>query len=639
MSSKILTLLPSPALAIALGLATAVRVIYWLAVADQPWFQTPGMDPEFYRTWASAILAGHGAEYIPFPRAPLYSYLLAGILKLSGSAWLLPRLFNLIFDLVTVGAIWSIGKKIGGNRAGFIAALLFALCGMAIYQSGELLMTSLEMALAALYLLMFIRTLESGKISSAAASGLLLGLFALCRPNALVLMLLAPLVLVLFWRKELHRGLILAPVMATIGLLVIAPATYLNYVATAKLVPVATQGGVNFFIGNARGANGWASSLPGVGSDWVDADAERITELDAGKPLETYQESRQLWKMGLAEIKADPVAWTALMARKFLLLNNIREIGNNRPLALPIEAAPFLRLLFLISVGGLLPFAIVGFVQTRKNRAFAIGSLTFIMIYGGSLLLFFISSRYRMPLMPIVAVLAGVGVTYLFANLANLLRRSSLIALTVGLVIAVPPWGGTKFENPAQGYFVVGNALQKQGRYAEAMQYYARSASLEPGYPKLHLNMGVALMASGDTLVAAQEFQIELSLSPERGEALNNLAVIAESRGDLTLAKEYYRRASEMEYGGQEALENLIRVVLKQGDDLFQHGNLESATSIYQEASSTSLTDPRPLYRMALIAATKGEFQEARGLAREALIRDREYQPASKLLAELPLEE
>ena len=636
MSRRILPVRTNLYLPIAIGAAIIIRVIYWFSVAKEPWFQTPGMDPEFYRTWATAIIGGHGADYIPFPRAPLYPYLLAGIIKYFGSWWLVPRLFNLVCDLTSVWAIWTLAKRIAGVRAGFIAALLFGLCGMAIYQSGELLMTSLETALAALFLLSLITAIESRSIRGATLTGFIVAMFTLCRPSGLLLVLFMPLAMIYLSGKGSRSSLLPASCALLSALVCLTPVTYFNYMATGKIVPVATQGGVNFFIGNAQGATGWASSLPGVGADWTDADATRLAELDAGISLNPYEQSQQLFKMGIDQIKSAPSAWLGLMIRKTLIMHNIHEIGNNRPLNLPKEAAPFLHLLFLLSLGGLLPFAIVGLIQSRSNFIIIKVSIGFIIIFGGSLLFFFISGRYRMPLLPVCIVFAGIGIAYLSNKWSNVLRLSSLIAILTGFIIALPPWAGSNFDNAAQGYFVVGNALLKQGRPAEAATYYTRSIAHDPEYPKLHLNRGVALMAGGDTSQAIAEFKRELEIFPNRAEALNNLAVIAESRGELDFARQFYRRALTMPSGIDDARDNLLRLTLRSGDDHFQQGNLDSAEFIYREASIVSTTDPRPLYRLALIFAARGYNDEAHEKLIECLTLKPDYQLALNLLKELP---
>ncbi|MCF7810002.1 glycosyltransferase family 39 protein, partial [bacterium] len=169
-------------------LTIVLRVLYWLQARQSFWFAFPGMDPEFYNTWANAILSGRASNYIPFPRAPLYPYLLAGLKSVFGNGWLIPRLFNLAADMLTVFFVYKITNRIRGKITALIAALLFSICGISIYFSGELLMTSVATACAAGFVLMFANNIKKPTCLNSALSGVMLALLALFRPNALVIL-------------------------------------------------------------------------------------------------------------------------------------------------------------------------------------------------------------------------------------------------------------------------------------------------------------------------------------------------------------------------------------------------------------------------------------------------------------------
>ena len=132
---------PSIELTLLVLLTIVVRVVYWLQVRDEAWFLAPGMDPEFYLKWAADIANGGGSSYLPFPRAPLYPYLLAAIQTLFGKGWLPPRLLNLTADVISTVLVFHAGLRLGGLKAARYAALLFAVSGAAVYYSGEILMT------------------------------------------------------------------------------------------------------------------------------------------------------------------------------------------------------------------------------------------------------------------------------------------------------------------------------------------------------------------------------------------------------------------------------------------------------------------------------------------------------------------
>lgn len=668
MSIKSISNLKDYYLPIAVTIAVLLRVAYWISVGSEPWFQTPGMDPEFYLNWSSAIIGGNGGDYLPFPRAPLYPYILSGIRTIFGDWWVLPRLFNLLCDVLTTILVWSIAKRASSRDAGFFATLLIALSGISIYMSGELLMTSLETMLATAFLWFFIRTIETQRWLFATYAGIFAALFSLCRPNGLLLVFAAPVIIVIIGftkqtredEKNRNNGRLKTPsdyfgivisrlrgyfldnksintalAMLLSAIFCISPVAYFNYAATGKIIPVATQGGVNFFIGNARGATGWSSTLPGVGADWTENDAARLANNNAGKMLPVYEQSQQFWKMGLEEIRADFGAWLKLMTQKTLLLLNIREIGNNRPLSLPCESAPYLQWLLLISFGGIIPFAVIGVYASRYDRPLLISLGSFFILFGGSLLLFFISSRYRTPMFPAIAILAGIGINHIAEKWQSNLK-TILSIFAISALITIPPWTGSSFDEPTQGYFVIGNALLKQGKPVEARQFYDRTKIIEPDYPRLHLNIGAAFLREGDTSNAIQEFEKELTLFPDRGDALNNLAAIYERRGNTELAKKLYFSAMSKTAGASDAGENLLRLTLKEGDRDFQFGKLDSAESKYRMMADLFNQDYRPFYRMAIVRATQGDYISARNLLKKVIILHPEYQPALELLRELP---
>ena len=618
----------------AILVCASLRLIYWIQVSDEAWFLAPGTDPEFYRAWADAIIGGAVSEYLPFPRAPLYAYLLAAVRAACGDFWLWSRMLNLAADIFTTIAVFKIAEHIKNRSAGFAASLVYAAAGAGIYFSGEMLMTSLATALISGYILVTLRLQEGPNPAGAATSGILLGLASLFRPNALLLFPLA--IFAIFKGKKdsdrYFRSVKLTFYHAAAILLIIAPVIAVNWQSSGRLIPISIQGGVNFFIGNARNASGWSSSLPGVGAAWVDGDARRVASSNAGKQLSDPETSAELWRMGLDEIWADPGSWFMLMLKKTLLLFNIREIGNNRPLSLAVKAAPMMEYLFLLSAGMLMPFALLALWQQRKDRRYRL-LIAFILVYGISIIIFFVNSRYRMPLLPVFAVLAvcGAGILLDSFKTGKTLVRVLPVVLT-GILIAVPNWFGDTFEQPAQVEYVSGNAYLRLGKMAEALERYRAAEKHDPAFPELQLNIGVALLSLGDTVQAARAFEAENLQYPENSRALNNLGVIAEHYGELDEAAERLKLALAVDSSFEDARSNLFRIYLKKGDMVFKIGHLGAAFEEYVKASVLYPSAAQPWHRMALVSLSNNDRRAARDYAEEALQRDPKYEQARSLI-------
>ncbi len=625
-------------LSIVILIALGLRVIYLLQVKSQGWFIAPGMDPAFYAVWAEDILNGDASNYIPFPRAPLYAYLLAVIKGILGDSWLIPRMLNILADIISIATIYFITKRIAGNTPAVYTAMIFACAGVTIYYSGEILMTSIATSLMAALLFALITYNKKPSILYATLSGGILAFFSLLRPNVL---LLIPITLMLIMKanhNETKSKLMIVYGVSHLGtiLLILSPALIVNFQATYKLIPVSTQGGVNFYIGNAEDADGWSSTLPGVGADWSDHDVRTIAELDAGRNLTITETGSQLWKMGFREILESPLGWTELMLKKILLVINRREIGNNRPLSLASEASPVMKILFTLSIGLLLPFILLASLMNRTKPEIRI-IILLSSVYAISIVVFFVNSRYRMPLLPVAAILGGIGLDY-FVSIVKEKRRPQkmqILVFTTGIILALPFWVGSKFENSAQSEYIAGNGLLRIGDYEEALNRYKTALKAEPNYRNLNLNMGVAYLSLGDTASAEEVFIRELERHPSNLRALNNLGAIAEQRHNIERAEQLYNQALSISPHYTDARLNLGRVLLKLGDKRVLDGEIEQARQNYIQADNFIGSDPRPHYRLALISVAESDLTSARSHLQESLDRDAAYKPALELIKNL----
>lgn len=632
-------------------LTASVRILYWVHVHDEAWFIAPGMDPEFYGRWANAIIAGSGSDYIPFPRAPLYPYLLALFRTIFGEGWLTAVCLNLLADLITVILVYRLTVKIGGVTFATVAAVLYALCGAAIYYSGETLMTSTAVMLSVAFVYSTSSVWKKPTARNIAMSAVWLALLSLCRPNALLLLPFTGLIFAwLFFRQNDKTAAVRSLVIHWLtAIVIISPVTIANYKASGEFIPISTQGGVNFYIGNAQNATGWASILPDVGGNWTDEDVMRVVGEDMrgnstasdSQTLTAHRADRHLWKMGWREIASHPLGWSKLMVKKLMLLLDAREIGNNRPLLLASDSSPHVRLLMSLSLGIMLPFALVGVVSHFRLPEVK-AALLFIALFGGSLLLFFVNSRYRMPLLPMVAFLAGLGIKHLIETF-NLYRKQPAFTLhsaklplifVAGCLLSIPGWVENDWSNRAQAAFVHGNSLMRLNHPHEAVDKYRIAEKLDPLYPELYLNLGVVLLETGDTLEAEEAFQMELENNSNNGKAWNNLGVIAESKRDYERAGECYQASIKVS-ANPDAQFNLTRVYMKLGDYAYERGNMEAAEDYYRRALSGLGDEARLYHRIAMVRATVNDMEGAAENAQTALEFDPDYDPARRLLGSI----
>jgi 4-amino-4-deoxy-L-arabinose transferase-like glycosyltransferase len=212
--------------------AVALRLLYVLVLARHV---PMAGDSQFFNAEANLIAEGKG--YIePFVYAafgtrvptavhpPLYPTVLAGLSFVGLKGVLAHRALGAFVGAVTIVLVALIGRRIGGERVGLVAALVAAVYPLLIAVDGAPMSESLYGMLIAACLLLALVLLERRSVRVAAALGAVIALAALTRSEALLLVVL--LGLPLAWRRW---RVALALVAACVVVLV--PWTIRNYSA------------------------------------------------------------------------------------------------------------------------------------------------------------------------------------------------------------------------------------------------------------------------------------------------------------------------------------------------------------------------------------------------------------------------
>jgi hypothetical protein len=223
-----------------------VRVAHTLLVA--PWPPEIFNDEAYYNTLAELIARGEGfirpaeffADGLRIPtaeRAPLFPLALAGLAELGidgGDK----RLLGAVTGGATIAVLGLLGRHLAGDRAGLLAAGLAALYPALIAADGALMTETLFATFAALTLLCAYRLVDAPATGRAVLLGVVAGLGALARAEALMLL---PLVLLPVLRRP--GGVRAAAVAALAFVVVLTPWTIRNYDVFDRPVLIATEGG------------------------------------------------------------------------------------------------------------------------------------------------------------------------------------------------------------------------------------------------------------------------------------------------------------------------------------------------------------------------------------------------------------
>ncbi len=385
-----------PILAV-LAAGLILRVGYILSMRDHPMFEPllPGYDMTVFHQWAKRIAAGELVPEGAFYQAPLYPYLLGAFYAVAGPNVLAAKLVQALMGTAGLGLVYLLGLRLFDSRAtGLWAASLMAVTPIFPFYEGFFLRVTLVTFLNLAFLWSLAAFNENRPLAGAALSGALLGLAALARANMLVML---PVGVVWLWCKSPKPGLKgKAPAVFVLAtLLMISPAAVHNRLSGGTWAPVSTNAEENWKIGNSYDSTGGfcypqKELIPVFSKDFL-----RLQLSKLGILLSDYEEPNNL--------------------------NFYLHRRDSRLLRLP-----------LLSWGFFLAFGLAGFFLSWSRRRQLFPLYGYLVLYGLSIAAFFVTSRFRVPLWPVMILFSG----YAFSSVVSAVQRKK--ALYAALTLAVP---------------------------------------------------------------------------------------------------------------------------------------------------------------------------------------------------------
>jgi tetratricopeptide (TPR) repeat protein len=571
---------PQTRLGLVLAVALLLRLGHGWMVRDQPFFAQLAMDSQEYDRWARQIAAGDWLGSEVFFQAPLYPYALAVLYALGGSVWTV-YLVQILFAIAGLWALYRAGHRMGGDRVGLAAAALGALYGPFLFYDVQLLKESAAVAVASflLWALAARRWL---------VAGLLAGVLILLRENML---LVVPFLLPLAWRGEIPwKRFLKAGAVFLVGcVLPLAPVAWRNHQVGGGFLPTTFQGGVNFYIGNNPRADGtYQPIVPGKQIPALERrEPVRIAEQESGRKLAPAEVSRFWLRKSLAWAREHPGDFLRLQLRKLLLFWSWYEQPDAVDYYYVRTLSPVLWLP-LVEFGTIALLALAGLVLLRGRVGRCAPALLFALGWMVSTVVFFLFSRYRLPVVPALLLLAAVPIDRTIeAWKRGDSRRALFAALLIVVAWALPRW--IRYEprmdlveynlgrlaeeadrpQEAAGHYAaalaanpqdflsamnLGNLAARSGAFPTALGYYTRAAELEPRSDDVQSNLGGVYLALDRLPEADEHLARALELNPGSLAALHNRALLALRAGDPQRAWELTARILELEPGNPAAL-------------------------------------------------------------------------------------
>lgn len=532
--------------------AFLVRCLFVYQWSLTPYATMPLLDAKVYHEWAQAIASGELLRGKAFYQSPLFPYLLGGIYAVFGkTSFVLVGVLNALLEAGTASLLALIAlRAFGSGAAALCTGLLTAFYRPMIFYTAPLMKEPLGLFCLASFVVLFQRAIETRRARSFFWCGVVLGLTALVRGNLLAL---APVALLWGFGQE-RRAFVKSAAAFVLGtMLAIAPATLHNYIVSGDFVLMNYTDGFNLYIGNSPYANGTNSYPPEVATDPVQEEMNTIwvATQKAGHALKPSEVSDYWRRQALAFMIENPVRTLELSFEKFLAFWNGHEqfdnydtvfIEKNFNTLLSWPLVPF----WIVS-----SFAAAGAVLLGKTNRKQVAMLgVFALAYMATLLIFYVTDRYRLPVVVFLLPLAGGAVPALWArvreNKAGLVASSAVAAgafLALGLRAPSHPVDLTAFDWGTLS--MVYSDLEQDEKAIEAFDHAVALSPLEAGAPA-YVRASYAYEHGGRDEQALAVLERAIQLFPEDGILLYNYARYKAARGQLPEALFFFEKASKL---------------------------------------------------------------------------------------------
>lgn len=595
--------------------ALGVRLAYLYQAVDTPLFDVLLIDSEFYDRRARAIVAGDWLGDQPFFMNPLYPYFLAAIYALFGAEYWWVGLVQAVLGTGSCYWIYALGRKLWRPPIGLLAAGMAAVYQPYVFYDGALLTAApiTFLNLAALYCLAH----AQGAARWLWGAGLLLGLSATARPMVLLFVAVVAGWFVAQWGRRGWR--LWGWVVVGCGLVVVGVA-WRNYYVGGEWLLTTSSAGMNFYVGNHPEANGIYAQVDFLPSAEPDLEREafiREAEARTGRALTPAQASKFWLGAGLRFVGENPLAYLALQGRKLYMFWNGVEAQNNLSLYLARDFVPLLRWCVL-GWGLVVPLAVAGWVASRRSGLLDL----YLASYLAACLLFFTSSEYRLPVVPVVLLYAACWMAKVAAwalgGARRQLLRSGLLVALVALPINYQDAGAERLTRKRVDYYNFGTLYQRRGAWAASERMFRAALRIDPSFAPAAAGLAAVLArregeGSGSDIkrglehFGAGEYEAAIAAfsraQPSPGRH-NNLGLCYYRLGQWSDAIAHFHAALALDASYARAHFNLGLVYAKQGDD-------QAAADAFAAALELDPNHVQAHYRRGKVLVRSGRPREA----------------------------
>jgi len=603
-----------------------LRLIYLIQYRSNPIFGYPMVDELWHLNWAREILGGNFLGDEAYFRGPLYSYLLAFFLLITGKSLFLVRLLQAIIASFSAILVFFLGREVFSKKVGIISGLVYAAYGTIIFYEAMLLIPVIFIFLNLLAVYLLLKYKGDYNLKRWLLAGLVVGLSAIARPNIL---LLAPIFLIWIYFgfmhiKEIKKRLTI-PLIYLLGILIpVFSVTIRNLAVTGEPILISSQGGVNLYIGNNPDTEGLTMLMPEIKlnealpwTEFTQATRE-AAEKEVGHKLTAGEESNFWTGKAFRFIINNPGEFIGITLKKTLYFILGFENSDQTDIYQSRDYSSLSSLLIwkkpiYFPFGLIFPLGLIGMIMCWPKRKELALFYIFIIGYIPTVVLFLVTARHRLTVIPFLIIFAVFAVLAMIEWVQkkkwNKAGLYAVIFFAV-LILTNRTYFDIGFENLFQTHFNLALTHERQGDLAAAEKEY-RAALEEFPYSATTLNnLGNLLYRTARYDEALTYFQRSMEAEPDFADAYNNAGLIYEVRNDYENAERFYKMAAELD-------PKLYQADLNLGDLALAGNDLAGAETFYRSALDKAPETAVVYFKLGGLYGRMKKYSEAEEMFRQ----------------------
>lgn len=597
-----------------------MRLVYVVQLRASPYGIRPIVDALAYDQWGWRIAQGQLSDGGVFYQSPFYPYFLGLVYAFVGHEIFPVQLLQCLMGALSCVLAFFLTRRLFNDQAGVAAGILAAFYLPYIFFDGLLLKGTVTIFVLFAGLVLFFESKKRLEYRWILGAGFLFGIGVLNRGNFL---LCIPLAVYGCWvgaerAKRLWRvGFFILGFSGAV-----LPATLHNAWVGDDFVLVSYTGGINFYEGNNPMASGVHLPAPHIRTvpKYEENDARAYAERQEGRVLKPSEIESFWYREGLRFIWNSPRRAFKLIWSKFIFFINTYEVPDNYNLYFMGEhGVSFLRLPFF-TFGVLLPLAIVGFVFRKKTSEQWLVA-TMAVVYGATVVLFYVTARYRLPITVFLLPFSGAGAVELFNVIRSKKIKACCLRLGVFLFFAA---AGHAAMIPAEfsyarEYDVLASLLKKEDPVRaravleDGLRWAKAHGRRNAHVAALYVRMGREYENSGERGEAMRYYREAAEMDPQNAQAHYKLSEILEALGlsqKARAAREHALLANPSE---------VLEMLLSSGAHMALAGKYKSAETVFRRAIAINPLSANAHYLLGNVLKVQKRYSAAEASYERAL--------------------